>query len=195
MADFKLGLEFILKHEGSKLFVDEKNNERSKYGITQKLLIQMKYGITDPNNLQMADVENIYAQIFWGPDKLSEISSQLVANKIFDMAVNMGSYVAIKLLQASLNSIGGQCVIDGIMGPHTVIVVNSFLNSSQDSEERLLSELVLKAISYYRSIAIGTKAQYLKGWLARAEDIGTGVVDKQAFSTLRDGGKDKVIKG
>lgn len=195
MADFKLGLEFILKHEGTKLFVDEKNNERSKYGITQKLLESIRYGITDPNSLQIPDVENVYYNQFWNPNKLSEVKSQLVANKIFDMAVNMGSYVAVKLLQASLNSIGGQCVIDGIMGPHTIIVINDFLGYAKDSEERLLSELVLKATAYYTSIAKGSKQQYLKGWLARAEDIGTGEIDKQAFSTLRDGSKDKVIKG
>lgn len=195
MADFKLGLAFILKHEGDKLFVDLINNERSRYGITKKLLTTIKYGITDPNNLQIADVENIYNRYFWNPNKLSEVNSQLVANKLFDMDVNMGSFTAIKLLQASLNSIGGQCVIDGIMGLHTIIVINQFLASSIDSEERLLSELVLKATAFYKQIAIGPKAQYLAGWLARASDIGTGEVDKQAYSTLRDGGKDKVIKG
>jgi len=188
-------LPFILKHEGDKLFIDEKNNECSRYGITQALLRTINYGITDPNNLATSDVENIYNRYFWNPNKLSEVNSQLIANKIFDMAVNMGNYTAIKLLQASLNSVGGSCVIDGIMGPHSIIEINSFLGHATDSEERLLSELVLKATAYYISIAKGPKAKYLKGWLARAEDIGMGEVDKQAFSTIRDGSKDKVIKG
>lgn len=195
MADFKLALPFILKHEGDKLFIDKASGERSKYGITVRTLISIKYGILDPDKLCASDVENIYYAQYWNPNKLTEINSQLVANKIFDMCVNMGSSGAIKMLQASLNSIGGLCVIDGIIGPHTVIVVNQFLAHATDSEERLLSELVLKATAYYVSIAKGDKAKYLKGWLARAEDIGTGTIDKVAFSTLRDGGKDKVIKG
>lgn len=194
MADFKLGLQFILKHEGDKLFVDTINNERSRYGITQKLLEMIDYGIKDPNSLQIADVENIYSRYYWNPNKLSEVNSQLVANKIFDMTVNMGSHTAITLVQASLNSIGGQCVIDGIMGPHTIITINEMLKIP-DSEERLLSELVLKALSFYKIIAVGSKAKFLAGWTKRAEDIGMGEIDKQAYSTLRDGGKDKVIKG
>lgn len=194
MADFKQGLAFVLKHEGDKLFIDPENHERSRYGITQKTLEMINYGVTDPNSLQIADVENIYNRYYWNPNKLTEVNSQLVANKIFDMAVNMGSHTAITLLQASLNSIGGQCVIDGIMGPHTIITINEMLKIP-DSEERLLSELVLKAISFYKLIAKGPKAQFLAGWTKRAEDIGMGEIDKQAFSTIRDGSKDKVIKG
>lgn len=194
MANFKEALPFILKHEGDKLFIDKANNERSKYGITEKLLKSIKYGITDPNNLAMSDVENIYNDQFWSKNKLTEINSQLVATKIFDMTVNMGSYQATKLVQASLNSIGANCVIDGVLGPHTVIVINEATKTS-DSIERLLSELVLKNIQFYKSIAIGPKKQFLTGWINRAEDIGMGSVDKKAYSTLRDGGKDKVIKG
>jgi|ERR1035437_4053735 lysozyme family protein len=194
MASFTLALPFILKHEGTELFEDKVNGERSRYGITMKLLRAISYQVTDPNNLMPADVENVYCNVFWIPNKLIEIESQLVANKILDMAVNMGSFTAIRLLQASLNSVGALCVIDGIMGPHTTITINEFLRTD-NAEERLLSELVIKAIAYYKQIATGSKAQYLAGWITRAEDIGTGVADKVAFSTLRDGGKDKVIKG
>lgn len=192
MANFKEALPFILKHEGDKLFIGP--DERSKYGITEKLLRSIKYGITDPDNLAISDVENIYSSQFWNKNKLSELNSQLVATKIFDMTVNMGSYQATKLVQASLNSIGANCVIDGILGPHTVIVINEATKTS-DNIERLLSELVLKNVQFYKSIAVGPKKQFLTGWINRAEDIGMGEVDKTAYSTLRDGGKDKVIKG
>lgn len=196
MADFKQALNFVLQptHEGTALFEDKVTGERSRYGITQDLLRRINYGITDPNNLAISDVENIYNRYFWNPNKLGEISSQLIANKLFDMTINMRFGESIRLLQASLNSIGGQCVIDGIMGPHTLITTNEFLKTD-NAEERLLSELVLKSVAYYKSIANGPRAKYLAGWITRAEDTGAGVADKSAYSTLRDGKSDKIIKG
>lgn len=189
MANFQEALKFVLSHEGTKLFIDPANDERSRYGITEYLLRLIKYGITDPDNLAESDVQNVYNSVFWQPNNLSKINSQLVANKVFDMMVNMGTYQAVKLLQASLNSMGAACVIDGKLGPHTMITLNAA------DEDKLLSELVLKNVDYYKKIAKGTKEKFLKGWLARAEDIGTGVRDEKAYSVLRDGKSDKVIKG
>lgn len=194
MAEFNPAFQRTLQYEGDKLFVDPQTNERSRYGITQKTLVNIHYITTDPNNLTMLEVEDIYSRLYWNLNKLSEVTSQLVANKIFDMAVNMGSFRAIKLVQASLNSIGGTCVIDGLMGPHTIVTINEFLKQA-NSEERLLSELALKCVSFYKSIAVGNKAKFLAGWLTRAEDIGTGSADKEAFNTLRDGNNDIVVKG
>lgn len=194
MASFSTALNFTLKHEGMKLYVDPLTNERSRWGITQKLLLSLNYHQTDPNLLNPIDIDSIYRKIFWDPNRLSEIENQLIANKVFDMAVNMGSRQAVKLLQASLNSVGGMSVIDGILGPHTVVSINEFLKVPAN-EERLLSELVLKSVQFYRAIAIGNNAKSLNGWITRAEDIGMGEADKLAFNPLRDGGKDKTIKG
>jgi len=187
MANFQEALNFILKHEGSTYFHDPVSGEKSKYGITEKLLINIKYGITNPNNLQMSDIENVYMTVFW--NNLSQVKSQLVANKVFDMMVNMGTGQAVKLLQASLNSMGAACVIDGKLGPHTMIILNSA------DEDKLLSELVLQCESFYKRIAKGNNAKYLKGWLTRARDIGTGERDEVAYNVLRSGKDDKVIKG
>lgn len=200
MANFLTALQFTLKHEGSKLYIDHLTNERSRWGITQKLLIEIKFVPTDPDLLTMLQVEEIYQKFFWNINRLDEISSQLIASKVFDMAVNMGNRQAVKLLQASLNSVGGQTVIDGVLGPFTVVSVNEFLKKTESSEERLLTELVLKSVSFYHSLAANPKskiwaAKSLKGWLARAEDIGIPEVDKSAFNQLRDGSKDKTIKG
>lgn len=192
MANITEALPFILGHEGTKLFIDPVNNERSRYGITQKTLEGLGYPIKDPNDLSIDQVSEIYSRLYWNWNKLDAVESQLVANKIFDMAVNMGNVGAIRLVQAALNSIGGQCVIDGIMGPHTLIVLNEATRVK--GERQMLEELRLKCVSFYKSIAIGPKAQYLAGWLTRANDIGINE-DTSAFSTLRDGSKDKVIIG
>lgn len=194
MAQFAKGLAFVMKHEGTTLFCDPLTGERSRWGITQALLTKIQYHCTDPDLLKMTEVNCLYRLLFWDVSRLDEVECQLVANKIFDMSVNMGNYTAIRLLQASLNSVGGTCVIDGILGAHTVIVINDFLKRT-DNIERLLTELVLKSVQFYRGIAVGPNKKNLVGWISRAEDIGLGEVDKLAFHPLRDGGKDKIIKG
>ena len=191
MSEFTAALPFIIKHEGTTLYEDQETGERSRYGITQKLLKLIQYKITDPNLLTMDNVSEIYSNVFWNPNQFGKLSSQLIANKVFDMSVNMGATTAVRLLQAALNMCGAQCVIDGVIGPHTLITVNQF--AIGDNEERLLGELVLQSISYYKRIAIGPLAKDLKGWLARAEDTGMGQADKNAFNTLRDGSSDKVV--
>ena len=192
MSEFEPALQFVLKHEGTQLFEDKATGERSRYGITQKVLVALKYPVQDPALLDHQDLRKIYEGQYW--TGLDQISSQLVANKIFDMRVNMGTKQAITLTQAAINSVGGACVIDGLLGPHTIIVINQFLLTT-NGEERLLSELVLKCCTFYKQIATGDRAKFLTGWLTRAEDIGTGEIDKAAFSTLRSGDNDKTVKG
>lgn len=192
MAEFTQALPRTLQYEGTELFVDIKNGERSKYGITQKTLEAIKYEVTDPDHLTIEQVNDIYSRLYWGLNKLGQVVSQLVANKIFDMAVNMGNFQAIKLVQAACNSIGGSCVIDGMMGPHTLIVLNEAVRVK--GERAFLEELRLKCVDFYKRIAVGSKAKFLAAWLTRANDIGINE-DQSAFNTLRDGTKDKVIKG
>ena len=189
MASFIDALPFVLGHEGTELFIDNHTGERSRYGITMQLLHSIQYGVTDPNLLTIADVQTIYNKVFWQPNNLGATNDQLVANKIFDMMVNMGASQAVRLLQASLNAIGGACVIDGNLGPHTMITLN------QAPDLQLLEELRIKCIGFYKEIATGDRAKYLAGWLTRANDTGGGTVDKAAFSTLRDGSSDRVVKG
>jgi hypothetical protein len=104
----------------------------------------------------------------------------------------MGSFQAIKLVQASINSIGGACVIDGLMGPHTIVDLNEAVRVK--GERAFLEELRLKCMSFYRRIGIGQNSKFLAGWLTRANDIGV-TEDQSAFNTLRDGNSDKVVKG
>lgn len=195
MSEFNPALQFVLKHEGTTLYEDHQTGERSRYGITQKLLSGIRYPITDPNLLNNLDVEQIYRKTFWMPNKLDQFNSQAIANKLFDMSVNMG-IVAIRLLQAALNMCGAQCVIDGIVGPHTIITVNQYC-AINGNEEKLLGELVLQSVSYYKRISTNRPelAKNLTGWITRAEDTGLPQADKAAFNTLRDGSTDKEIKG
>jgi lysozyme family protein len=183
MADFLPAFDFMIKHEGG-ILEDSNTGEVSNFGITQYALNIIRYKILDPKLLTLADAQNIYYSEYWQRSFCASINSQAIANKFFDMCVNMGSWQATRLLQASLNSVGGSCVIDGQVGPHTIIVMNGFLQQTE-SENRLLEELRIKCVTFYT--VLGNKEKYKK----RANDIGYEV---QA-GTLRDSSQDKIVKG
>ncbi len=191
MTDFNSAVNFVLKHEG-KYYHDPVTGEESNFGISKAFLELVKYEIRDPKLITENIAKTIYKQWFWTPYNLEKFNSQLVANKVMDMIVNMGPKSVVKILQACLNSLGASCVIDGIMGPHTLIVVNQFLDYDKNSEDRLLEELRIKCGAYYRGIAIGANAKNLIGWLNRANDLGEGAVTNH--DTLRDGSTDRIIK-
>jgi len=183
MADFNTCILFVLKHETFTnsegklitLYEDKKTGEVSNYGISMALLKSMKYKIQDPHNLAYADVMGIYQQVFWQPKGLSSISSNLVAQKILDMAVNMKFGEAERLTQASLNTLGFPCVIDGIFGPHTFITLNQAI--AIKGELAIVQELAVKSQGYYQTIApnmINGEVD-LPVWLARATDLGINV--------------------
>jgi lysozyme family protein len=85
-----------------------------------------------------------------------------VANKVFDLTVNMGP-VALKLLQSAVNASGGQCAVDGVLGPISIRQINA-LNADQ-----LLAHYKRLAAQRYQRIAADNTelAGDLTAWLAR----------------------------
>ena len=70
-------------------------------------------------------VANFYLTNFWNPMNLAPISSQDLANRVFDEGVNNGQATAVKMLQGVVNSLGGSISIDSHIGPETAAAVNS----------------------------------------------------------------------
>lgn len=200
MADFAPAVEFVLKHEVIKhrdgstttYYCDPQTGEESNYGISKAFLNLIDYGVKDPKSITLEKAKSIYQNYFWKPPKLADITSQLIANKLLDMSVNMGQRQMVKILQSSINSVGGLCIIDGLIGPFTLLTIEQYLNSYKDAEERLLEELRVKCCGFYKGIAVGVNAKNLIGWLARANDVGLGEVQQ---NTLRSGLDDKIVRG
>jgi len=175
MANFLSCIPFVLKHEGGD-YSNPVTGEVVNFGITKDLLIRIKYIIQDPKLLTVEQAQAIYQQYFWTPLNLDQVTSNLVAQKILDMNVNMQFGEATKLTQASLNSLGFPSVVDGILGPHTMIELNTCIATEVAGvagEMRLLDELRIKSIGYYK--AIPDPGNAIAGWLARANDIGVNV--------------------
>ena len=108
--------------------------------------------------------KNIYKRDFWDPQLYKDIKDVNLATKVFDLAVNMGSNWAHRLVQRALKSTGQDIAEDGVLGPMTLAAINKADLSD------LLAALKSEAAGYYRTLAATQprRAKFLKGWLKRA---------------------------
>lgn len=103
-------------------------------------------------------VRLFYQRNFWTPT-MQRLTSQDLANWLFDKGVNMGIRQACKLLQRAAN-----VDPDGIIGPQTMAAVNAA------DPVVLLARCREEASRYYVKLALSDPSQskFLHGWLARA---------------------------
>jgi lysozyme family protein len=109
----------------------------------------------DSNSGLQSLVVSFYQQNYWHYDGIND---QLVADKIFDLAVNVGQRHAVMIAQMSVG-----VTQDGVYGPATEAAINATSNGS------LLPLIRQNAEQYHEQIAAThpQDAMFLKGWLRR----------------------------
>jgi lysozyme family protein len=171
MADFQTAVNITLQNEGG-FFHNQVTREVVNHGITLKFVQDSG---CQPNadedfirNLSSDAASQIYQKYFWGRYHIGSINDQSLANKVFDLTVNMGPGSAnhpgaLTLLQSAVNACGGQCAVDGSLGPISLGQINA-LDPAQ-----LLAQYKALAAQRYSDIAAGNTnlASDLNGWLAR----------------------------
>jgi lysozyme family protein len=158
MAEFALAIVPVLEHEGGY----EPPNTADAGGETNFGISKRAHPELDIRALTKDEAATIYEREYW---KYSEVQSQGVANKLLDMAVNMGPSQAHKILQRCLGCLfAGPIVPDGVFGPVTLQLTN------QSDELRLLTELRAKCAHFYCDLVIQKPSDrvFLAGWLRRA---------------------------
>ena len=155
MADFNKAFKKVLKFEGG--YVNDKSDSggETKYGISKKAFPNL-----DIKNLTLNEAKEIYKKVYWDRIKGDEIKSQKIAELIFDTAVNMGAYFAIKSAQKILN-----VKQDGIIGAITLNALNNV------NEEVFIKDYKLARIAKYVEIAKGDKIKFLRGWIKRVLEV------------------------
>jgi lysozyme family protein len=181
MADFKLAIPFILKHEGG--YAETPAGEVVNRGVNTDTLKALGYpGTKDElkqivKNLTVEQTEDIYQKFYWSfkkpsiPDALDQVQSQAVGAKILDMTVLSGQHTAIKLVQRA----GGQKE-DGYFGEGTLNAVNqlgeSFVLNLINTWSASLSDIADHRIAEATAKGDEKLTNYWKrvkiGWLARA---------------------------
>ena len=160
MAEFEPAVTITLQHEGG-FYHNPVTGEIVNHGITLKFVRSSGY---QPNadeafiqDLTAAEASAIYQTYFWNANRIGSIDDQCLANKVFDLTVNMGP-AALKLLQSAV-----QCAVDGALGPISLAQINA-----RDPVE-LLAQYKELAARRYTQIAAGNPqlAGDLTGWLSR----------------------------
>ena len=161
MADFEQAFQFVLLHEGGYANDPSDPGGETKYGISKR-----SYPKLDIKNLTVQQAARIYERDFWEKIQGDKIQNQTLANKLFDLAVNMGAIRAIRILQEACGLCGLPLTENGLMGASTLTVIN-MCNSGA-----LLAEFKALAAEYYHNLAHEHPAlqRFLGGWLKRAAD-------------------------
>lgn len=163
MADFKPAFLFTLQHEDStrsgKVTVDA--GGRTRFGIAEKFHPGLpEEFFTGPAEDALAEAEKIEECEYWDVMRLAEVENQNVANKLFDMGVNMGVKQAAIYAQRA-----ARVVEDGVIGRKTLAAINY---ADPIAYYRALCEL---SAAHYRHVAAVNPSQVvnLQGWMKRAE--------------------------
>ncbi|MBI1751280.1 MAG: hypothetical protein HY014_08095 [Acidobacteria bacterium] len=164
-------LAFTLGNEGGYVNHPADPGGATNFGIIQRNLDKWngahpELGFPgDVKGLTQDQASTIYRTDYWRWDGLSDAS---IAIKLFDIGVNCGLEVAVKLLQRAINAQATPPIaVDGRPGPATIGAANA------QPPQALLQTLCLAQKSYYQSIVDRnpTQSVFLKGWLRRAERI------------------------
>lgn len=181
MASFDQALAKTLANEGG-FFHDPSTGEYAFKGVTIWTLRDLRWpGMipggrevpATPGEIQIlrelsdADISRIYSDRYWYPQQLNSLVDQDLADKTFDLCVNLGCAQAGHLFQRALNRLIWPDGVseDGIIGPLTTSKAN------QANAPDLLLKLRDEAEKFYRKLAQDKPqlAGNLTGWLRRLE--------------------------
>ena len=164
MADFETAFRYLMTHEDDGLTgtVTHDDGGATRWGISQKA-----YPNLDISNLSLADAEAIYRRDYWEPIMGGALTSQRVASKLLDMAVNMGVGRAVRMAQAECVRKGQPVLIDSCMGPKTVAAINAVNGNT------FAIALAMACEMFYAQLVNGNPKfqQYRDGWMARGHDL------------------------
>lgn len=189
MSSFDSAISVILRHEGG--FVNNSSDPggATNYGISLRFLTHLvdqdhellsQVDLNKGNSVDVYDIQymykntaiDLYRTEWWERYGYGNINDQMLATKVFDLAVNIGPSKTGRLLQQAcveLSGIPNLLKIDGALGPRTLGYVNSLTN---EQTQKLLVIFSNKATVYYQQLAAKNPVlrQFLAGWLKRLHD-------------------------
>lgn len=136
----------------------------TKYGIS--LRAHPELGEEGIRNLTEEQAIEIYRTSYWTPLRPARFSPRL-ALPLLDAAVNHGLGGAGRILQQSLNRLGADLVVDGIIGEKTVAAAKSYRPS------RVLAAFLAERLRFYRNL--DTYDEFGAGWDRRIIEIAISV--------------------
>ena len=155
-SNFEDIISKTLGNEGGYKAHHEKYGGETNYGIPKKF-----YPDVDIKALTRDNAKEIYRKDFYEGPGINKIAYPDVAYKVFDFGVTSGPTDSIKLLQETLNGLGGNLKVDGVLGNNTLSEL--YKHKPEDISAKFESGV----INHYKSLRT---RKYMKGWLRRARN-------------------------
>lgn len=191
MARFESAVKIVMDHEGG--FVDDPVDPggATNFGISLRFLRGLDDylewdldfdGDVDADDIRLLrreDAKAIYKRQFWDRYNVGQIRPQMVADKLFDLSVNMGSPQASKIAQRAILALGGALSVDGVVGPITrakiweswpKVRAWDYRSRVEANTPGLVAAMRAEAAAFYRSLIL-LKPKFRKyedGWMRRA---------------------------
>ena len=173
---FSDAVNSTLRHEGGYANHIHDKGGPTNWGISLRYLQSLGNlgdlnhdGLVNNDDIRLIDKKEamaLYKAGFWDKYGYGKINNEAIAEKVFDLSVNMGPQNAHKLLQKAINLLRTCNLIeeDGDFGHQTLNAVNTA------NPYNLL--LCLRSVSVWHYIQIVDKSPtqkvFIKGWLKRA---------------------------
>lgn len=172
MADFEQAFQKTLANEGG--FVhsnlpDDSGGEtfagvaRNHHPTWPGWAIIDSRGVHDPRLTGL--VREFFLANFWNPIHGNDIASQMIAESIYDMAVNSGVGTAARLVQIAVGT-----VPDGVIGAKTLAAINALDAETIPAEQVFNLQLFTLKVSRFLDIGRKKKSQrqFYQSWIDRA---------------------------
>lgn len=175
MADLKEALKFVLPHEGG--YGEPPGDDQPTYAgiIAADLALYHKVPVSSITVQQIKDlahhpdvVLDIYKQQYWDLINGEHIHNQNIASAIMDTAVNRGVSVGAKYAQKTCNLLGSHLVIDGHIGPASILAINTY---AQASFIRHFEALEMAGYEALIAANPARNTKYRHSWESRASDL------------------------
>ena len=168
------GIEKVMLHEGGYADDPADAGGETNWGISLRFLQGLDLreadidrdgdiDADDIRDLTAGQAAELYFLHFWRPHRYGDLPDG-IAEKVFDLSVNMGPRQAHKLLQRALRSCRRQVADDGVLGPITRGAVLAVPPGA------LAAALRSEAAGFYRALIARNArlARFERGWLKRA---------------------------
>lgn len=168
-------IEVTIGHEGGYSNNPNDTGGATKWGITENVARNNGYK-GDMRQLPRETAISIYEKNYWYAPKFDQIAnvSSVIAAKLFDTGVNMGTSIPVKFLQRWLNAFNNQGKLysdisaDGQIGPATITAFKAYLNTrGKDAEKVMLRAINCSQGARYLEISEARIANetFTYGWM------------------------------
>ena len=137
-------------------------------------------------NMTLAQWEDFLKTLYWDAIFGDNITSQGVAEILFESIWGGGSKNLVIDLQTFLRKKGFNISVDGAMGKQTYTALNEYTKKSQKNETDLVKYLTAERLKYLQSLS--DWSNYSKGWTRRLYEIENQALKYITENPIKTGG-------